>query len=209
MDARTEPRAWFSAASDAVVEVVAAVPDDAWSRPGLGEWSVRELVAHVLRAWTTVRDYLAEPVPPAGTPVLSAAAYLAGGLTLPGVHEAVAERARAEVVSLGGDPAAAVRDLARETADLVAATPADRLVPTRFGALLLDEYLRTRAFELTVHGLDVVRATGLPAPQALTDAAVPTIALLAEAAGERGSAVTVLEALAGRAALPPDFTLLS
>lgn len=209
MDARTDARVWFAATSDAVVEVVESIPDDAWSQPGLGEWSVRELTAHVLRAWSTVRDYLAEPVPADSTATLTAAEYLVVGLTLPGVHEGVAERARAEVASLGDDPAAAIRALARDTTDLVAATPDARLVPTRFGALRLDEYLRTRAFELTVHGLDLVRATGVPAPPALEAAAVPTLALLAEAAGERGSAVPVLLALAGRMPLPSDLTLLS
>lgn len=128
MDARTSPRAWFDAVSGTVVEVVAGVPDDAWSGPGLGEWTVRELVAHLSRAWSTVRDYLAEPEPAVGTPVLTAAQYLTEGLTLPGVHEQVAQRARGDVAALGDAPAAALRDLALSTAGLVAATADERLV---------------------------------------------------------------------------------
>jgi uncharacterized protein (TIGR03083 family) len=209
VDARTSPRAWYAAVSDAAVDVVALVPDDAWSSPGLGEWTIRELVAHLSRAWSTIGDYLAEPEPAEGTPVLTAARYLTVGLTLPGVHEGVAQRARADVAALGDAPAAVLRDLARSATGLVAVTADDRLVDTRFGALRFDEYLRTRAFELTVHGLDLTRALGLATPQALADAAVPTLALLAETAAERSSSVVLLESLAGRRALPDGYTLLS
>jgi uncharacterized protein (TIGR03083 family) len=208
MDASTVPREWFAAASAAVVEVVADVPDDAWAAPGLGEWSVRELVAHTLRAWTTLRDYLADPVPPADSPVLTAAQYLAGGLTVPGIHEGVAQRARDEVATLGEDPSSVVRELAGATTALVDGLPDDRLLPTRFGVLTLAEYLRTRAFELTVHGLDVVRATGQPAPAALTGCAAPALALVAEVAGERGMAVPLLTVATGRGALPDGYSLM-
>ena len=209
MDSSTDPRTWFAAAADAVVAVVAAVPHHAWDRPALGEWTVRELTAHTLRAWTTVRDYLAEPVPPAGSPTLSAARYVAGGVTVPGVHEGVAQRARDEVPALGEDPAAVVRAVAGEAAARVTDESDDRLVPTRFGIMTLPEYLRTRAFELTVHGLDLVRAVGVEPPRDLTACAVPALALTAEVAGERGAARPLLDAVTGRTPLPADYTLLA
>ncbi|HMM96412.1 maleylpyruvate isomerase N-terminal domain-containing protein [Phycicoccus sp.] len=208
MDPQIDARRWFGAASDAAVSLVARVPDDAWERPGLGEWTVRELVAHLLRAWTTVRDYLGEPRPADGTPLLTAAAYLAQGLLLPGIHEGVADRARAEVGSLGADPAAAVRAVAGAARAVVDAEAGDRLLPTRIGPMRLDDYLRTRALELTLHGLDVCRATGLPVPADLEACTVPALVLLAEVAGERGLATDLVEALGGRAVLAPGFTLL-
>jgi uncharacterized protein (TIGR03083 family) len=209
MDAATDPRTWFADASAAVLAVVSVVPDDAWDRPGLGEWDVRELVAHTLRAWTTVRDYLGREVPPPGAPALSAAAYIAQGLTLPGVHDGVAQRARDDVGALGEDPAAVARQRADDAAALVADEPDDRLLPTLVGVMTLAEYLRTRAFELTVHGLDVVRAVGLEVPAELAACAVPALALAAEVAAERGSAVPLLAAVCGRVPLPETYTLLA
>ncbi len=209
MDAAADPREWFEHASAAAVHVVASVPDDAWELAGLGEWSVRELVAHTLRAWSTVRDYLGEPVPPEDSPVITAAQYLAGGLTMPGIHEGVAERGRAEVVRLGSRPAVTVRALARETSAVVAACTDERLLPTRIGVMHLGEYLRTRAFELTVHGIDITRAAGLEAPPALVACTVPALGLAAEVAGERGLAARLLAAAVGREELGPDFTLMS
>ncbi len=205
MDAAADPREWFAAASSAVVALIAAVPDDAWERPGLGEWDVRELAVHTFRSWTTVRDYLAEPVPPAGTPVLTAGEYLARGMAAPGIHEGVAQRARDDAAALGRDLAPVARELWQTVTDLVTTEPDDRLLPTRIGVMTLGEYLRTRAFELTVHGLDLVRATGVAAPPDLVAAAVPALGLAAEHAGERGDAVALLEAATGRGPLDPGY----
>jgi uncharacterized protein (TIGR03083 family) len=198
MDAAAEPRQWFATASSAVVEVVAAVPDDAWEAPALGEWTLRELVAHTLRAWTTLCDYLGEPVPSAGTPVLTASEYLARGMAVPGIHEGVARRGRDDAGRLGDDPAAHARDVAASATALVAGERDDRLVPTRIGVMTLGEYLRTRAFELTVHGLDVARSAGLEPPPGLRSCAVPAVGLAAEFAGERDEAVSLLAAATGR-----------
>ncbi len=208
MDAAADPRQWFTVASTGAVEVLDAVPEDAWTVPGLGEWTVRELGAHTLRAWTTLRDYLTEPVPPADAPVLTAAEYLATGMAVPGVHDGVAQRARDDAAELDDDLVAAARTAAIETAALVDAEPDDRRVPTRFGVLTLREYLRTRALELTVHGLDLARAVGADAPPRLRAAAVPALGLVAELAGHRGDAVRLLAAATGRDGLEPGYGAL-
>jgi uncharacterized protein (TIGR03083 family) len=200
VDAAADPREWFAVASDAVLDVLASVPDEHWHRPGLGEWTVRELVAHTVRAFTTVRDYLAEPVPRDGTPTITAAEYLAQGMALPGIHEGVAQRARDDAAALGDDPAGAAREAAATVVELLGGEPDGRLLPTRIGVMTLGEYLRTRAFELTVHGLDIARAAGLVAPPGLRAAAVPAIGLAAELAGRRDDAVALLAAATGREA---------
>lgn len=206
MDAAADPRQWFTVASTGAVEVLDAVPDGAWPRPGLGEWTVRELGAHTVRAWTTLRDYLGEPLPPADSPVLTAAEYLAVGMAAPGVHDGVAQRARDDAAALHDDDlVAAARTAAIEAAALVDATPDDRRVPTRFGVLTLREYLRTRALELTVHGLDLAHAVGGDVPPRLRAAAVPALGLVAELAGQRDDAVRLLAAATGRAGLDPGF----
>ena len=66
---------------------------------------------------------------------------------------------------LGDDLPAAVAALAtRAIAAVDAAGPARRVAigPAEAGiAMQLDEYLRTRVFELTVHGVDIADAAGL------------------------------------------------
>ena len=61
----------FDEAADLFVSVVDDVPDSAWDRPGLGSWSVRELVAQGLRAIDLVEEYLLRPVPPVADPTAS------------------------------------------------------------------------------------------------------------------------------------------
>ena len=51
----------FESAADWFLDVVRRVSVDAWSRPGLGEWTVRELAAHTARAFTTIELYLEVP----------------------------------------------------------------------------------------------------------------------------------------------------
>lgn len=54
----------FALASRFLVEAVRLVPYEDWESPGLGIWSVRELVGHANRGQTTVEDYLLRPQPP-------------------------------------------------------------------------------------------------------------------------------------------------
>ena len=53
-----EARGAFLAASEFFVGLVAATPQGCYDRPGLGHWSVLELIAHGNRAHTTVVDYV-------------------------------------------------------------------------------------------------------------------------------------------------------
>ena len=52
----------YAGAARAVHAAVAAVPGDAWEQPGLGEWTVRDLVGHASRSLVTVLEYLVRPV---------------------------------------------------------------------------------------------------------------------------------------------------
>ena len=199
---RLDPRAWFHHSSSGVLEVLGTIPADAWDTHGLGDWTVRELAAHTMRAWSTVVTYLDEPVP-VGHP-LDAPTYFAESLVLPGVHEGVRERARADAEELQ-DLVAAAQGRASSALVRVAHKADDRLVPSRFGPLTLAEYLRTRAFELTVHGLDLVRATGVAVPEALSRSVAPAAQLALEVATRRTLDESVLLALTGR---PPGPCLL-
>ena len=54
----SDPRPLFSEASRTFLAVARSVEPDEWDTPGLGEWNLRELVAHTGRAFTTIEDYL-------------------------------------------------------------------------------------------------------------------------------------------------------
>ncbi len=52
----------YTATAYAVRDSVARIPDDAWDGPGLGDWTVRDLVGHTSRSLVTVIEYFARPV---------------------------------------------------------------------------------------------------------------------------------------------------
>ena len=74
----TDVRTAFSEAAGYLVQVAGDVPEGAWGSPGLGEWTVRELIGHASRALTTVPAYLAVPVERVELP--TAVAYFRRGI---------------------------------------------------------------------------------------------------------------------------------
>lgn len=183
----------FEAASRYFVDCVRAVPADRWDTPGLGSWTVRELVAHGNRAHVTVMDYVERPAPPVppGSDYFSEASIEA--------------RAKAAVAVLGDDPAGAVAASSVAAIELVRRCPPDTPLGTPAGTMALAAYLPSRVAELVVHGLDLIRATDRrPAvPAAALDEAVGFVARRAT----RGHGVEVLLALTGRASLPDGFNV--
>lgn len=198
-------RARYAGAAQAFLELAGQVPDQAWSRPALGEWDVRALTGHTSRALTTVETYLATPA--AGERVAGPVEYFLAvrGATSP---DAIAQRGRETGEALGEDPAAAVRELVQRVTDLVRNTPDDAPVATPAGAMTLIDYLPTRTFELAVHTLDLARALGLPPPASLA----PAVAASLELAGAIGSrlpaAGDLLLLLTGRTGLPEGLSVL-
>ena len=96
---------WFGAATAGVLVLIAEIPVDTWQAPGLGGWTVRELVAHTRRSWTLIGTYLAEPEPGA-VDVGTAASYFAMGLVQPGVHAGILARGQDDAAALGHCPVA-------------------------------------------------------------------------------------------------------
>ncbi|MGH9110542.1 MAG: maleylpyruvate isomerase N-terminal domain-containing protein [Acidimicrobiales bacterium] len=194
-------RTSFAAAAGGFAGMVGRVPPGSWDRPGLGTWTVRDLVGHASRALSTVDTYLAAgPSDRApgdgdgdgdGATIGPVAYYLAArGAN----REAIAERGRAAGLALGPDPADTVDRLARQALVAVEAAGDDAPVAAPFGPMTLAGYLPTRTFELAVHGLDLGRAAGIEPPAAMA----PAIAAACELAG----------ALAGQLAGAADFLLL-
>src|ERR1700733_15329708 len=62
MDDRTSSA--FADACAFFVDTVSVVTNDRWEQPGLGEWTVRQSVAHTNRAQTTFVMYINKPPQP-------------------------------------------------------------------------------------------------------------------------------------------------
>lgn len=203
----TETRAVYAAATEFFTALVRQVPDDRWDTPGLGEWTVRDLVGHTSRSLTTVSTYLKAPAQ--REDVADAADYYVKihGLSASLGAAAIVERGRQAGRDLGDDPVSAIEALAsRVQAELAAVD--DPLIEVIGGlGIRLSSYLPTRTFELAVHGLDIGRAVGVdfaPPAEVLAEAA----ALAARIGVALGHGPTVLRALTGRGGLPPGFSVV-
>jgi uncharacterized protein (TIGR03083 family) len=155
-----------------VDEVVAALEPPDFMRPTrLGDWRVAELVAHL--GASNLPRYLAGPS--AATVDVDPLAWARG---CEGVATSVDERARG--LTEEARPAE-LRALVRETrrgfeASLRELDPSF-VVPARFGAMAVADYLATRCVELTVHSLDLAEALDREVPLA-PDAAATAVRLL-------------------------------
>ncbi|QIY96877.1 sterol carrier family protein [Streptomyces sp. S1D4-11] len=138
---------------------VRTLTEEQLARPThLGDWSVRELVAHLTMAVETVSRNLDRPEP--------------GAKELALLEWPFATAARA------GDIADGTRELAADNPDLdalyalveeriterLATASDDRLLAARTGAMTLADYLVTRTVELVVHTDDLNRAAGTDIP---------------------------------------------
>jgi uncharacterized protein (TIGR03083 family) len=205
----------FVVTADWWVSTVAGVGDNQWETPGLGVWTVRELVGHAGRALVTVEDYLRPscpddvegPAPGADDdPVGGAGEYFLGTHGADRLHADVAERGRQAGRELGPVPAATAAALAARVVALVGTAPAGAVFVTRFGVQPFATYLCTRTVELVVHTVDIADACGvttaIPEP-----AARLTLAVMVETARRRGAALETVRALGGRTGLPDGFNV--
>lgn len=150
----------FEEAARAVDETLAAAPGDAWDLPGLGSWTVAELVAHLVRAADRVDAYLDREL--GGTePAVDRVTYWR--FDLEAAAPAIAARARE--AAAGRAPADLVAAFARgwrASVERAGALPGGHLLETLRGPMRLDDYLATRVVELVVHHLDLRAALDVP-----------------------------------------------
>jgi uncharacterized protein (TIGR03083 family) len=195
-EAFEQAAAWFRVVVDRV---------ERWDGPGLGEWTVRDLVGHTSRSLVTVESYL--DAEPGEVTLASPVAYYEAVLDAPAAALGdVTERGRVAGRNLGPDPVAFLADLEERTRAKVAAAPDDAFVGTPFGGARLLDYLPTRTFELVVHTCDLARALGAPMdPPPI--AAAQTLEIVAELALADGIAGPLLLVATGRA-MPSGFSVL-
>lgn len=202
----TDTRTTFLSAADAFVAQVAGIPVAALDGPGLGDWDLRALVGHTSRSLVTVETYLDQPADEVTVPT-AAQYYLAIAEALGAGGQEIVERGRRAGQALGADPTSYVATLAVRVREKLTAFDPAYLLTTIAGGMPLDEYLRTRTFELVVHGLDIAAAcTVEPAfsPEPMVDAAT----LAAEVAVRSGCGSGLLLALTGRDSLPAGFSIV-
>ncbi|HEY8094268.1 MAG TPA: maleylpyruvate isomerase family mycothiol-dependent enzyme [Acidimicrobiales bacterium] len=194
-------RAAFPDAAEVFLATLAAVGPDQWDQPGLGEWTVRELAAHALRAFQTLQrhcDTRAE-----GPVVEAAPGYYRAVAQIADVHAGVAQRGHEAGAQLV-DPFATARMTVEQALGRLAATSDEHVGETFAGPMRLADYLPTRVVELGIHTLDLQRATGQPLtlPASATGVILGTLAELSDVP-------LLLLAMTGRQALPDGFNVLA
>ncbi len=186
----------FHESSASFVELVGSIDPARYGDPGTGEWTVRELIAHTMRAFIAIEEVLARPLDPTSRRLTDAADYYRTAMSIPGVHDGISERARAGGALIEDDPSGHVRSLADRVGLLVDATPAVREVQHYVGRIAFGDYLVTRVTELVLHSVDLQVAVGYVPSSPRRAAAVVCDGLRALA--DRVDALAVACALSGR-----------
>jgi hypothetical protein len=145
------------------------MPADLWTAStGLGDWTVRELYAHVSRGVSTTADLRAQPPVPGEPDLPDAAAYFAALRPLGAAGAAqVADTARHWAAARTND--VLVGEFDRPAAAALAGA-GNEVVRSIAGTIRLADYLVTRILEATVHLLDLGQAgptIGAPPAEAL------------------------------------------
>lgn len=170
---------------------------------GLGEWNVRELLGHGIRAFSTAGTYL-DASPTVDFTVYSAGEYyhraLSGG---PSLHADVAARGHAAGDALRENLVGVVKSTVESACARVGLASDDDVVNTPMGQLSLLVYLATRIVEGGVHMLDLQRAVGIDAHLDPTVAEIVVLTLV-----DAGDIEQVILAITGRIALPIGFNIL-
>ncbi|MEU4420579.1 maleylpyruvate isomerase N-terminal domain-containing protein [Actinoplanes sp. NPDC024001] len=204
-------RRTYRSAAIAFADLVSRIPPDRLDEPGLGEWTLRDLLGHtVSSALRQVPDVLAASAP--ALLVTSPEGYFAVARNAPpellaAARSASADDARATGKALGVEPAAVVSDFIGRATSALAGAGDDDPVATPAGGMRVRDWLPTRTFELVVHGSDAAAAAGVPISldeSVFAEAA----ALAARIAVVTGDGPAVLRALTGRASLPPGFSVV-
>lgn len=196
----------FEIAARCFLDLVAGIKPEQWNEPALGVWDVRGLVGHTARAIQLVEQYLlADPAPE--LTAANAEEYYAVALVEYTDNEAIAARGFEAGRKLNENSGAEFEATLERGLELIASNSPDRLVAIGPIGIPLHEYLRTRVFELVVHGMDTAAATNQP--HGIPSEVVANVAdLAARVAVRKGDGQQLLFALTGRRPLAFRYSIL-
>ncbi len=204
----------FRAISTLFVELVDQINEAQWEQPGLGEWTVRELVGHIATAsFGNLERGLDQPAAElvATRPVDFWVRRRDSHKTIADADAdaaAIAQGGRDAATALGEQPAQAVRALYDRLHARLDATDGHLIITTRIGGMRMLDYLATRVFECAIHTLDL--AVALQIEVTIPEPALSmTLQLLGDRATANGHTTALLLAATGRGPLPDGFSVLS
>jgi hypothetical protein len=175
---------------------VDAIEPGQWALPASDAWTVRQLVAHVVRGMAVISDLLDADLPAGDVLLPDAAAYFRTALDMADVHARIAGRAVTAAAGAGDDVSAWARGVIAVAVARVASTADDEVIVHFAGSLPFVDYLDTRITELVLHTLELQVVCGLE-PDAPADAlAIVNGILLALA--DRADPIALALALTGR-----------
>ncbi|MBA3551800.1 MAG: maleylpyruvate isomerase N-terminal domain-containing protein [Actinobacteria bacterium] len=159
----TEALRALRAECEGVSRTVATLSEAAFALPTrCPAWNVKELLGHMLRDVDRINTALASPRP--ATADCDSVQYWRRYDPSPASPDSigVAERGKevAAAYATGGDLVRAWNDLWQAALRSAETAEPDRVVRTWGPALTLDELVRTRVVEITVHGMDLAEALG-------------------------------------------------
>ncbi|HEY5230140.1 MAG TPA: maleylpyruvate isomerase family mycothiol-dependent enzyme [Galbitalea sp.] len=196
----------FETAAQSFLDLVAGVKVSQWDEPALGVWDVRSLVGHTARAILVVEQYLLDD-PAASVTAADAETYYVEVLGTYTDNDAIAARGVEAGKALNENSGAEFEAALGRAVALIAENDPDRIVAVGPIGIPLGEYLRTRVFELVVHGMDIAKATNQP--HGIPSHVVANVAdLAARVAVRKGDGEDILFALTGRRPLRPRYSIL-
>lgn len=191
----------------ALRDIVVDVTTDQLDWPGLGEWSVRDLLGHTLRAVVTARQYYdGGPVGAPPTMANPGEYFRTATLSDPDIQQSIAQRGRDSGAALGDDVLASFDRTLAESRAVIDRAELDAVIAVAGGSMTYREYLHTRLFELVVHTDDLCRALDVPNP--LSAEVLHAVVLMAVDVATTDQLVTLLRATTGRAGIAEGFTVL-
>lgn len=196
----------FREAAGFFLETVSRIPPDAWDSPGLGAWSVRELVAHTSHTFESLKNSTSPARTATHVELHGPAELYAKLVGAGGKDDDIAERGREGGRGLVDDPVGAIRREAKEALEVLDGVPDDHPTRSLVGGIRFIDWLATRVVELTVHSMDIAEATDIDA-QPPSGAMRTTLAVLSEIAVAKGLAAEIAMAATGRRPLRDGFTL--
>jgi uncharacterized protein (TIGR03083 family) len=157
-----DPLEALAAECELVSKVALELPEEDFVLPTrCTAWNVKELLGHMYRDVDRTNTALDEP--PSSAADTDSVSYWRAYDPIVDAPD-IADRARqiAESYGWGSELAVAWDDMWREALARAEQAERTRIVKTWGPALTLDEFLRTRVLEITVHGLDLADALKWP-----------------------------------------------